>query len=397
MGSIQQDLAQAVQEHGDKVTSFEAGLTYIPVTDSVSNGDESLMMIDAILGDGKKDYLPSLVSKFFHLMGGTNINVVGSLMSAHLVIFKALSNPAFGGRGIYPGDEIVTTSNNVHVINAAKMCGVIPVILDVDLNTMLPNPMEVEIAIEEGKTKAIFLTAPCGSPINGEPFRDIADEFTVLYIEDCGYGIGGSVSSVPAGEYADVSLFTFHSHLLGTASVIVSKSSLTHKMIDSVCNPETPSPFSLGLTTSPMMLGYIDSQMGKLEYNLAMRMQNWSRLSDGLSKWKRWLRFQTQPENAKPCWSEFCITLKEPYEHLFTKAELMEYLEEHKVGCRHVVGNVLLSDGYKEQDYRQVGELMTSSYIHQNSFVIGCHANMTEAHTKYVISVFDEFMKRVEA
>jgi CDP-6-deoxy-D-xylo-4-hexulose-3-dehydrase len=391
---VDSDLTNLILEYGDKVIPFVPGETFISVDGSVSNGDESVNLINSILGEDK-NHLQSFTTKMFSYLGGGHVNIVGSSTSAHILTMKALCHESFGGRGLKAGDEIITTANNVGVINAARMCGIIPVVVDVDLNTLLPSPVDIEAAIEEGKTKAIVLTSPNGNPTNGETIRNIADEFSIMYIEDVGCGFGGRSHTVPIGDFADIAIYSFSSNLLGDAGVIVSKSILFYKLVQRMMDTEAGSHLALGLGSNKMMLAYLDAQMDKIDYYISMRKLNWERLHTGLSKYDKWLRFQTGSEFAQPSWSGFLITLKEPYDYVFSRTQLMEFLADRKIGCRCMVGNVFQSSPYNANEYRTVGELMTSDYIHKNSFVVGCNATMHEEHIIYIISAFDEFFEKI--
>jgi CDP-6-deoxy-D-xylo-4-hexulose-3-dehydrase len=358
----------------------------------VSNGDESANLISAILGSDT-DFLRSFTSKLFAYLGTGHVNVVGSNMSAYLLIMSALGDPKFGGRGIGKGDEIITTAYNANIINAAILFGVTPVVVDVDLNTMLPSPVAIEMAIAEGKTKAIILPSANGNVLFSETIRDIADEFNVMFIEDIGYGFGGTTGGNPVGQFSDIAVYTFHSNLLGDAGVIVSKSEMVYRKMLEVSNLDVQSPTTLGLSSSKLVHAYLDAQMDKRDYYTSMRRLNWKRLYNGLNKYSKLFRFQKASEHVNPSWSAFMITLKEPVD--FEKSELMEFLESKKIGTRSVVGNLFQLDAYKHIP-REDEELINSNYLHRNSFVVGCNPNMQEVHTDYIIKCFGEFMEKYE-
>lgn len=390
MINSREELIKSLMDYGDRREAFIPGVTYIPVDDSVTNGDESVNLIRSIL-EADVDFLRPFTIKLFDYLGEGYVNVVSSSMSAHVLLMSVLSGNEFGSRGIRAGDEIITTANNVGIINSALRCGVIPIIVDIDLNTLLPDPTAIEVAVVEGKTKAIILSSPNGNISNGEIMRDIADDYGILFIEDVGYGFGGVCYGVPAGHYADVSIYSFHSSLLGDAGVIVSKSELIHRKLQEACELHSNSHLSLGLGSNKMMYAYLDAQMDKRDYYTDMRRMNWKRLEHNLSNHDKFIRFQKPIKNVSPSWTSFLITLKEPY--TFTKTQLMEFLETKKIGTRSLVGNLLQFDGYKSIQPPE-NELINSDYVNRNSFIIGCHPNMTSATCDYVSDVFDEFMEK---
>jgi CDP-6-deoxy-D-xylo-4-hexulose-3-dehydrase len=86
----------------------------------------------------------------------------------------------------------------------------VPVFVDVDLDTFLPNMEVIENAIVEGKTKAVVLAHPLGNPFNASALRDICDEYNIFLIEDACDGLGGSFEGSPIGSYGDLSTVSFY-------------------------------------------------------------------------------------------------------------------------------------------------------------------------------------------
>jgi len=284
------DLLERIKESGDKVEEFKAGTTYIPVDNSVSHGDESVNLIASILGS-KTDFLRSFLYKMQTYIGHGHVSITGNSASAHLLTIKALSSPLLGSRALGVGDEVITTPNNVAIINACRSVGVVPILVDVDLNTMLPDPVEIEMKIIEGRTKAIILSSVNGSCLIGEQIREIADDFSIMYVEDLGYGFGGNVQGIPVGSYADVAIYSFHSALLGDAGVVICKPYLVHELIQKAMTDVDTATW-MGLGASPMMYAYLDAQMDKRDFYFSQRCINWKRLHESLNKHSTYLRFQ---------------------------------------------------------------------------------------------------------
>jgi len=386
------ELLERIKEYGDKVEKFEAGVTYIPVDNSISNGDESINLIASVLGSNQ-DYLRSFCYKLNNYMGHGHISITGNSASAHLLTMKALSSPQLGSRRLGVGDEVITTPNSVAVINACQTFGIVPILVDVDLNTMLPNPIEIEMKVVEGKTKAIILPSICGNSVIGEEIRDIADDFSIMFIEDFGYGFGGKVYGVPVGSYADVCIYSFHSNLLGDAGVIICKQHLVHQIIENLMKEDNSSNW-MGLGSSPMMYAYLDAQMDKHEFYFSQRRINWIRLYEGLGKYSKYFRFHKTLPRVNPSWTGFIITIKIPAP--FTKTDIMQFLDGKKIGTRSVIGNVFQVESYKEFNKDGDDELINSNYIHENSFIIGCNPDMRQEHIDWVIKSIGEFLETYE-
>ena len=385
------DLLKMIRDYGDKREAFDPGSTYIPVHNSVFDGSEIANLVESVLGSDR-DYKKLVTLKLTDYLGQGHIHVSNGSPSVYMTLLRSLSSDSLGSRAILPGDEVIITPNNVGMINALHSFGVIPILVDVDLNTMLPDPTSIEMAVVEGKTKAIVISAVCGSSVNGEIIRDIADDFAITFIEDVGYGFGGDIQSVPVGSHADIIIYSFHSELLGDSGVIISKSSLVHYLIGKSMWDEE-SPLWIGGNSSKMIYSYLSAQMDKREYYTAMRRVNWTRLYTGLMKYNKFFRFHKAQAGSNPSWSGFILTIKEPSP--FSRTEIMDFLEDNKVGSKVLVGNIFQIPAYK----RYIGEgeeLINSDYISRNSFMVGCNPCMRSEHTDYIIRTIDKFMENYD-
>jgi len=79
----------------------------------------------------------------------------------------------------------------------------------------------------------------------------------------------------------------------------------------------------------------------------------------------------------------------------FSKQDITQYLEDKKIGTRNIIGNVFLSESYKDV-FKIEDELINSDYIHNNSFVIGCNPAMRQEHIDYISKCIGEFLSAYE-
>jgi CDP-6-deoxy-D-xylo-4-hexulose-3-dehydrase len=430
------DLLDAILEFGDKEpTEFVEGETYIPVAKAVTNGDELRNLAEVILDlphmelEGKftKSFLRKLLTQGGNLMRTARLTNSGS--SANLLALSALSSIELGGRRIAPGDEVITVAAGFPTtVNPIIQIGAVPVFLDVSVDTLTPDVTQIEMAVEEGKTKAIVLANPLGNPVDSVSIRDICDEFGLWYVNDNCDGLGSTLHGIQAGTFGDISTNSFYpAHHLsgGEAGAIQTKSPLLDKLISSFqswgrecwCSPNKDNTcgkrFSHKYDLLPEgydhkyvynHIGYnlkgtefagamLDAQIDKLDYFTAMRRLNWKRLHEGLEKFSKYMKFQKPTEGSEPSWFGFLITLKEPMP--FTRLEFVQWLESHKIGTRlYFGGNLLRQPMYKNINHRVFGNLHGSDYICNNSLWIGCHPAMREEHTEYIIKTIAEFMDK---
>jgi CDP-6-deoxy-D-xylo-4-hexulose-3-dehydrase len=414
---------------------FIPGETYIHPTAPMMDSDEVANLIDVALDlpnqiqlEGK--YTKSFAQKLGRFYGTqpSSIRLTNSGSSANLVAISALTSPILGERRAKPGDEVLTVAAGFPTtVNPIIQNGLVPVFLDVDLDTITPDIIQLEMAIVEGKTKAIVLANPLGNAVDSESIVDMCKEFGIFYIEDNCDGLGSTLNGVPLGTFGDISTLSFYPahHLCGgEAGAIVSKTPIMDLVAESfrswgracTCAPgqdgrcgkrfghkyeQLPEGYDHKFAYSH--IGYnvkgtefaaslLDAQIDKLDYFVSMRRLNWSRLRDGLAKHSKYLKFQKPTKGAKPAWFGFLMTIKDPAP--FTRLELIKFLDAHKVGTRLLFGgNLLRQPMYKNVEHRVHTDLLSTDVICNNSFWIGCHPSMTEQHTDYIISVFDEFFE----
>jgi CDP-6-deoxy-D-xylo-4-hexulose-3-dehydrase len=418
---------------GANTYKFVKGETYIYPTAPYMDGDEVKNLVDVALDMPDKmslrgKYTKSFTSKMLEAHKGVMrlMSLVNSGSSANLAAVSAITASEFGQRALKLGDEVITVAAGFPTtVNPIIQNGGVPVFLDVDLDTICPDPTQIEMAVEEGKTKAIVVANPLGNAVDSESIREICDQYDLFYIEDNSDGLGGTLNGMPLGTFGDLSTLSFfpaHHITGGEAGAVLTRSPMLHKVVESFiswgmgcnCRPfETNrcgTRFSRKVEGLPVdydhryiyeRIGYnlkgtefaaalLDAQIDKLDYFVSMRRLNWKRLREGLDKYSNYLKFQKPTTGSSPSWFGFLITLKDPCP--FTRRELIMFLEENKIGTRMLFGgNLLRQPMYKNINHRVIGDLHASDVIIRNSFWIGCHPRMGEEEIAYVLGVFDKF------
>jgi len=112
--------------------------------------------------------------------------------------------------GVGPGDEVVVPAITfVASANAAVFQGATPVFVDVDPETLLIDPEQVERGIT-ARTKAIIAVDYAGQPCDYTTLRGIAERHSVALVADACHALGGSCGGQPVGALADLNTFSFH-------------------------------------------------------------------------------------------------------------------------------------------------------------------------------------------
>jgi len=108
------------------------------------------------------------------------------------------------------GDEVIVPAMTFAAsANCVVFQGGTPVFVDVDPDTLLLNPVEVERKITS-RIKAIIAVDYAGQPCDYDVLRKIADQHSIALVTDACHALGGSYKGRPVGSLADLNTFSFH-------------------------------------------------------------------------------------------------------------------------------------------------------------------------------------------
>jgi perosamine synthetase len=122
----------------------------------------------------------------------------------------AALHAAVAALDIGPGDEvIVPTITFAASANCVVFQGGTPVFADVDPNTLLLDPSQVEAKITS-HTRAIIAVDYTGQPCDYDALTALAARHNLALIADACHAVGGSYRGRPVGSLAHLSTFSFH-------------------------------------------------------------------------------------------------------------------------------------------------------------------------------------------
>ena len=127
---------------------------------------------------------------------------VNSGTSALDIAVQSLNLPA--------GSEIITTPFTfVATSNAVLYNNLKPIFVDIEKDTRNINPEEIRKKITD-KTKAIIYVDYAGHPCDIEEIKGVAEEHDLYLIEDASHAIGAEYKGKKTGNFADMTVFSFH-------------------------------------------------------------------------------------------------------------------------------------------------------------------------------------------
>lgn len=137
-------------------------------------------------------------------------NFVGSKEAVAVSSGTAALHAAMHAIRVGPGDEVIVPAMTfAATANCVVFQGGTPVFVDVDPDTLLLDPVQVETKITP-RTRAVIAVDYAGQPCDYDALRDIADRYELILVADACHALGGQYKGRPVGSLADISTFSFH-------------------------------------------------------------------------------------------------------------------------------------------------------------------------------------------
>ena len=428
--SKKEEIFEKIKEYYD-INLRDISNDNVPISGKVFDEKELIQGVDAILDcwwtEGRKTQ--EFEKRFCEFLGVKYTIVVNSGSSANLLALKALTSPKLKEKRLVPGDEIITVAASFPTtINPIIQCRCIPVFCDVDMKTYNINIDDFKKAISN-KTKAVFLAHTLGNPFNLNIVKELCEKNNLWLIEDNCDSLGSKYNGRYTGTFGDISTCSFypaHHITMGEGGAVCTNNDELYKIARSMrdwgrdCWCRTGHENSCGKRFS-WKLGdlpggcdhkYIYSEIGynlkntdqnvsiglaqmeKLENFILKRKRNFRLLHERLKEFEDYFILPKATENSDPSWFGFIITLKE--ECKFTREELLQYLNENKIGTRVLFGGNITKQPYfinNDIQYKIVDSLENTDLIMKNTFWIGVYPGLNEEKIEYTINRFRDFIE----
>ena len=137
------------------------------------------------------------------------------------------------------------------------------------------------------------------------------------------------------------------------------------------------------LKVSDMQAAVGCSQLKKLPEFVQTRIDNFNYLSEKLQDCSEFLILPKATDGAEPSWFGFPITIKENSN--VTRNEMIEFLEDNKIGTRLLfAGNLLRQPLYENIEKRVIGDLKNTDTIMNQTFWVGVWPGLDSKHLDYI-------------
>ena len=168
-------------------------------------GLEEREAVDRVLRSGllaQGAEVAAFEEEFGALVAGRSCVAVNSGTSAlHLGMLAA---------GVGPGDEVIVPSFTfAATANAVRLCGAVPIFVDIDTETFCLDPVLVAAAVTP-RTTAVLVVHLFGHPAPMRELAELCSRRGLLLIEDAAQAHGAALDDRPVGAWGDVAAFSFY-------------------------------------------------------------------------------------------------------------------------------------------------------------------------------------------
>lgn len=434
LDALRTQIGDLVQQYADIAHApkpFVPGETAVPVSGKVIGAGELRMMVDAALDGwlttGRFNAL--FQRRLAQFLGVKYLITVNSGSSANLVAFSALTSPRLGERAIKPGDEVIGVAAGFPTtVNPILQFGAIPVFVDVELATHNIDASKIEAAITP-KTKAIMLAHALGNPFNLDVVTALCRKYNLWLVEDCCDALGARYNGQMVGTFGDIATLSFYPahHITMGEGGAVFTNNLELKQIaesfrdwgrdcycptgrDNTCNrrfcwtkqelggdlPDgydhkyTYSHLGYNLKITDMQAACALAQLDRLDEFIAKRRANFEFLKARLRDLADYLLLPEATPNSEPSWFGFPLVVREG--NGVKRAELINYLEENKIGTRLLFAGNLTKQPYMVgRPYRVSGELTNTDVVMHQTFWLGTFPALGTAQLDYIAEKLEAF------
>jgi len=408
---------------------FVPGESDVPVTGKVFGQAELTAAVESGLDFWLTagPYTAKFESQFAKTVGMRHAFMVNSGSSANLLALTSLTSSKHAERALKPGDEVLTVAAGFPTtVTPILQNNLIPVYVDIDLETYVAN----EIALEEAigpKTKAIMMAHTLGNPFNLNLVQELAKKHNLWVVEDSCDGLGGTYRGKNIGSFGDLSTFSFypaHHITTGEGGAVLTKKASHKTIVESIrdwgrdcwCAPgcdntclkryewqlgELPAGYDHKYTYSH--LGYnlksgdIQAAIGlaqldRLDSFIEIRKRNWTYLRNATEHLSDFFILPKPTQNSDPSWFGFALTVRE--DSPIKRNEIVIKLNEAKIGTRLLFGgNLLRQPAFIGTDRRVVGNLYNTDIVMNDTFWIGVWPGLSIQMLEYVVDCLNKIMR----
>jgi UDP-4-amino-4,6-dideoxy-N-acetyl-beta-L-altrosamine transaminase len=311
---------------------------------------------------------------------------------------------------IEKGGEVITTPFTFAATsNAALYNGLKPVFCDIKSDTRNIDLAEIKKKITK-KTRAIIYVDYAGHPCDIDEIRQIAKEHDLYLIEDACHALGAEYKGKKVGNFADMTIFSFHpvKHITtGEGGAIATNDRKLYQKLKLLrshgIDKEAKERFGknagyaydmkiLGrnyrITDFQCALGI--SQLKKID-NFIEKRSELVRLYNRLLSDVDFVEIPETKPYAKHVWHLYTILLKDGID----RDKFFRYMKESNIGTNVHYIPIYKFSYYRENFTFNSEEYPTTEDVYRRIITLPLYPEMTEGDVKYVVNRVMEWKKRL--
>lgn len=384
--------------------------------------------------------------KFPPLLGKEHGVVTNSGSSANLLMMltaKKCYRWKDGDRVIVPVAGFPTTFNPI------IQCGLRPIFVDIELDTLNLNLEQVEQAAKQGAV-AITFAHVLGNPPNMDKVTEIVVRYGIPLLEDCCDALGSTWKGEAvgrSGRMATCSFYPAHHMTMGEGGFLACSDKEQEKIARSfrewgrgcycvgrkanlstkgTCGcrfgkwiPALPDEIfdhkyvydNIGYNLKPIELQCSIglAQIDKLPEIHRRRRENHKRLVEIFTPYEEFLHIHKATPGSDPSWFAFPATVRD--HSPFKRSHFTSFMEDHKIQTRNYFGgNLLLQPAYRNIEWCSYqfpprivgftpeiakGQFPVATKVTTDTFFLGTSPVITSEQLNYVQEIVTKFFKSI--
>lgn len=400
--------------------TFRPGVDPIRIAEAVFDARELSALVNIALDFAlvTGEQTDALEKELAGYVGVQHAMLTNSGSSANLLAITALTSPLLRERQLQPGDEVITAAACFPTtVNPIVQNGLIPVFVDSTFPSCNIDVAAIERAITP-RTKAVILAHTLGNPADLDALVSLADKHHLWLLEDNCDALGSLYKGKKTGSFGHLSTVSFypaHHMTTGEGGVVLTNDPLLKKIVESLrdwgrdcwCKPGkentcgmrfgwqwknlpegydhkyTYSHVGYNLRMTDMQAAIGVAQMQKLPSFVEKRRHNAAVLREKIQDLEEFFILPTPLEDAEPSWFGFPLTVRDPAR--LDRPRVTAALEKALIATRPLfAGNIVHQPAYQHVQYRIAGLLENADRVMRDTFWIGIHPGLTEAHLTYM-------------
>ena len=415
----------AIELNSSKKNYFLEGISKVPVSGKVFDEKDFEALFSACAegwiteGEFTSNFEKG-ISNYLDIRHSVFVNSGSSANLLALSALKILNQ-------IEEGSEIITCAVGFPTtINPIIQNNLVPVLVDIDLNTLNINTDLIEENISK-KTKGIVIAHTLGIPFDVERIQKICKKYDLFLMEDNCDSLGSKYNNQFTGTFGDISTLSFypaHHITTGEGGMVLTNNPKLKKIIkslrdwgrdcycpsgvDNTCKRRfewemgglpygydhkyiySTIGYNLKATDIQAALGI--SQLQKLDHFIKRRKENYKYLKDKFQIFDDYFEFVKIDKKQDPSWFGFPLLIKNKS---LDRRELLLHYEKSLIGTRLLFGgNITKQPAYENINFKTNGDLQNSSIITDNLFWLGVYPGLTFEMLDYITNKTAEFFAK---